>query len=120
MAHPVAYSIGTKLIDIGDGRIDVPALFLLIHPGIDPENNTYGKKIIHLTELNTFCLHLVPDGIDRLYARTHLILDIHLIERPDNRHGKMFVNLISLRGGLFNFVGEISKYLRMFIFETEF
>ena len=30
-AHPVADTVGTDTIDIGDSRVDVPTLVLLIH-----------------------------------------------------------------------------------------
>ncbi len=119
MAHPVTDTVRTKLIDIGDGGIDVPALLLFIHAGKDLKDDTYSEQIVHFVELDTFVLHFVPDGIDRLYASPHLVLYIHFVKSLDDWHSKMFVNFIPFGRGLFDLLREIGKSLGVLVLETE-
>ena len=119
MAYPVANPVGTQFVDIGDGRIDVPALFFLVHAGIGLKDDPYRKEIVHLTEIDPLGLHLLPDGIERFHPGTHLILDVHLVERLDHRFGEAPVDLVPLAGSLLHLLREFGVDFRMFILETE-
>ena len=119
VTHPVTDTVRTQLVDIGNGRVNVPALLLLVHTGVHLKDDAHCKQVVHFVEADSLVLHLVPDRVDRLDAGTHLILNPHLVKHRDYRDGKILVNLVSFGGSLGNFSFQISIHLRMFIPETE-
>ena len=75
--EPVAQAIGAVAVDLGNGRIDIPATVLLGVPILAVKDDTHGKEVIDFLEGNALNLHLTPDREASLDARLHLIAEPH-------------------------------------------
>ena len=73
-AHPVADAVGTDTVNIGNSRVDVPALVFLIHSRQRVEDNADSVYIVDILKADAFTVHLVPDGIGGLNTGAHLIV----------------------------------------------
>ena len=66
-AEPVTQALGVGTEDIGDHRIDHPAVrFLPLRLGV--EDDTDGKEVVDAIDVAMLGLHLMVDGVDRLGA----------------------------------------------------
>ncbi len=119
MTHPVAYPVGPELVNIGDSGIDIPTLLLLVHPGRNLKDDAHREKVVHLVKLDPLGLHLVPDGVDRLHACTHLVIDAHLVERLHDGYGKILVHLVPLRCTLLDFSYKVGVRIGLLILEAK-
>jgi len=74
---------------IRDHAVDIPTEVLLILKGIRFHNDPDGEYIIDLVKGDVLCLHLIPDGIDRLHAAFQFIGDLGLIHVRDDGLGEL-------------------------------
>ena len=80
-AEPVAQALGIGLIHIGDDRIGLPALhLLLLFRTVDDDAD--GEEVVYALEAALLLVHLLPDAVDRLRAALDVTVDtrcLHLL-----------------------------------------
>ena len=81
MTEPVAQTVWMRLVDFGDGDVDVETLVDLFFPDFRREDDTDGKDVIYIFEGHMLVLHLAPYRIRCLDALLDLVVDAHLVKR---------------------------------------
>ena len=118
-AHPVAGAFGVQFVDVGDDRVNGPALFFLVGFVGAFENDTNRIEVVDFLERYVFRLHLVPNGIDGFYPGFHLEFEPHFFELRDNRLGEVVVDLLARFFALGDFLLDLVVSLGVFVFEGE-
>ena len=87
VVYPVAQTVGVRLVNIGDGGINIPALFLfegkhlffVLNIG-RIENDTDSQKVVDFFEPDVFGGHFLPDGIGCFYSFPDIIFQVQFIQ----------------------------------------
>ena len=119
MTQPVAQSVRMTLIDFRYGYIDVEALVDFLFALIRREDDAHSQDIVHLVKGHMLVLHLVPDGVGRLYAFLNLILYAHLVEGFLDRSCKLVEQFVTRLLGVSQFSFDIVVFLWVLVLETK-
>ena len=95
MTQPVAQSVWMTLVDFRYGYIDVETLVDFFFALVGCEDDAHSQDVVHLVKGHMLVLHLVPDGVGRLYAFLNLILYAHLVEGFLDRSCKLVEQFVT-------------------------
>ena len=116
---PIAQTIRFGGINIGNGRVDLPALGLLRGEWQLLEDNANGKQVVNLLERNLLALHLAPNRIDTLDAARNLIFDIIAIQGLDDWCIERVDKLLTFGLCFVEFLFDLGILLRKAILHAE-
>jgi hypothetical protein len=102
-----------RLVDIRNAGVYLPALRLLRGEGQCLEDYAYGKEVIYFLEGYLLAAHLIPDGVDTLNTRRHLILKLISVQHLAYGGHKLFdvgltlgLRIVNLTSYLLILLGE--------------
>ena len=119
MREPVAQAVGVRLIDFRDGHIDVEAFVDFLFALVGGEDDAHSQNIVNLVEGDVLVLHLVPDGVGRLYALLNLIFHTHLAQRLLDGRCKLVEELMALGLGRGKLGLDAVIFVGMLVLETQ-
>ena len=116
--EPVFHSLGVGLVHVGDNRVDLPAVgLLLVERSL--QNHPNGKEVVDVFQVGLLFFHLVPDGKNRLGAPLDFKVQTFGFEFPFDRLDKFGDVFVAASFRLVELVGYLVVDLAVGIFERE-
>ena len=119
IADPVARTLRMQSVDVGYGRVYLPAYSLLFSLVITFKYDTHGIKVVDLLKGYMLRLHLAPYRIYRFQACFRLIFQAHPYELLLYRLGEVVVDSRPACLGGLDLVADTFVSRRMLILEAE-
>ena len=119
MVHPVAQSVGVRLINLADGHVYLEALVDFLRTHLRRIYNAHRQDVIYLLEGDVLVLHLVPDGVGAFDACLEFVLYSHAVESLAYGSGELCEERIALRLRVGELVLDVIVLVRVLILERK-
>ena len=119
VVHPVAQTVGVRLVYLRDGYIDAETFVRFFFRFAWLEDDADSQDIENFIERNMLGLHLVPNGVWRLDAGHDAVLDTHFVQLYTDRSGELFEQYVTICLGFLQQRFDVGIFFRMLVLETE-
>ena len=119
MVHPVAESVGVRLVYLADSHIYLEALVDFLRTHLGRVDDAHRKDVVYLVEGDMLVLHLVPDGVGTFDACLQFVLYSHAVESLANGSGELGEERIALRLRVGELVLDVVVFVRVLILERK-
>ena len=116
---PVAQTVGFGGVDVGDRRVDLPALCLFGGERQGFEDDADGEQVVDLLEGDLLSLHLAPNGVDAFQASRNLVIEVVAVQCGDDRSVELVDELAARSLALLQFSGDLGILLREAVLHAE-
>ena len=119
MVHPVAQSVGVRLVYLADSYVNLEALVDFLRTHLRRIDDAHRKDVVYFFEGDMLVLHLVPDGVGAFHACLQFVLYAHAVESLAYGSGELCEERIALCLCVGEFVLDIVVLVGMLIFERK-
>ena len=119
MVHPVAQSVGVRLVYLAYCHVYLEALVDFLRTHLRRIYNAHRQDVVYLLEGDVLVLHLVPDGVGAFHACLQFVLYAHAVESLAYGSGELCEERIALCLCVGEFVLDIVVLVGMLIFERK-